>query len=135
MIKLLDLLKSPILIVEGSQFGVLYHYTEEVNLENIIKSNTLQGPVSLTRSQDSFVKDWMGDVPIILLDKDKLRNTYKITPYRDYDGDGKFEDEMEERVNKDITNLNLYVIKVILPESNLKLESLLKEKNIQYEIK
>ena len=51
---------------EGPQFGVLYHYTEEWQLEKIIQSNTLKGPVSLTRSQDSFVKDWMGDVPIIV---------------------------------------------------------------------
>ena len=42
---------------------------------------------------------------------------------------------MEERIyNKDITNLDKYIIKVILYESNPKIESLLKEKNIPYEL-
>ena len=43
---------------EGPQFGVLYHYTEF--LHDILKSNKLRGPVSLTRSRDSDVKDWLG---------------------------------------------------------------------------
>jgi hypothetical protein len=114
--------------------NVLYHYTEEEQLEKILETNMLFGPVSLTRSQDSFVKDWMGDVPIIVLDKDKLHNNYKIRPYQSYDEEGNFEDEMEERINQNITNLDKYIIKIILPEPNLELESLLKEKNISYEI-
>ena len=42
---------------------------------------------------------------------------------------------MEERTCKDITNLNKYLIKVILYKSTPEIESLLKEKNIPYEIK
>lgn len=132
MIKLLDLLKE---IDEGSQFGVLYHYTEDWQLKRIIESNTLKGPVSLTRSKDSFVGEWKGDVPIIVLDQDKLRYNYKIRPYRSYDEEGNFEDEMEERIDKNIVNLDKYIVKIILPNPNLELESLLKEKNISYEIR
>jgi hypothetical protein len=120
---------------EGYQFGVLYHYTEEWQLEKIIQSNLLKGPTSLTRSQDSFVKDFMGNVPIIVLDQDKLRNNYKIRPYQSYDDEGRSEDEMEEVIDKNITNLDKYIIKIILPNSNPEIESLLKEKNIPYEIK
>ena len=120
---------------EGSQFGVLYHYTEEWQLEKIILSNILNGPVSLTRSQDSFVKDFMGNVPIIVLDQDKLRNNYKIRPYQSYDDEGGYEDEMEERIDKSITNLNKYIIKILLPKPSPEIESLLKEKNIPYEVK
>jgi hypothetical protein len=122
-------------LTEGSQFGVLYHYTEDFRLKKIIESNILKGPISLTRSQDSFVKDWMGNVPIIVLDQDKLRHNYKIRPYQSYDEYGDSEDEMEEVVDKSITNLNKYIIKIILPKSNPELESLLKEKDIPYEIK
>jgi hypothetical protein len=43
-------------------------------------------------------------------------------------------DEMEERVFGVIRNLNKYLIKVILYKSNPNVESLLKEKNIPYEI-
>lgn len=131
MIKLFDILKE---INEGYQYGVLYHYTEEWQLKQIIESNTLKGPISLTRSRDSFVKDWMGNVPIIVLDQDKLRNNYKIRPYQSYDEEGTFEDEMEEVIDKSITNLDKYIIKIILPNNNPELESLLKEKNIPYEL-
>jgi len=135
--QLKQLIKEEILKVlsEGYQFGVLYHYTEEWQLEKIIQSNLLKGPTSLTRSQDSFVKDFMGNVPIIVLDQDKLRNNYKIRPYQSYDDEGRSEDEMEEVIDKNITNLDKYIIKIILPKPNPELESLLKEKNIPYEIK
>merc|ERR1711991_161263 len=94
----------------------------------------LRGPISLTRSRDSFVKDWIGSVPILVLDKDKLRNNYKIRPYQSYDDDGGSEDEMEEVIDRDITNLNKYNIKVILPKPNEEYEDALKEKGIPYEI-
>ena len=132
MIKLIDILKE---ITEGYQFGVLYHYTEKWQLEKIIQSNILKGPISLTRSQDSFVKDFMGNVPIIVLDQDKLRNNYKIRPYQSYDDEGRSEDEMEEVIDKNITNLDKYITKIILPKPSSEIESLLKEKNIPYEIK
>ena len=77
MIKLVDILKE---ITEGYQFGVLYHYTEEWQLEKIIQSNILKGPISLTRSQDSFVKDFMGNVPIIVLDSANLGTSCLANP-------------------------------------------------------
>jgi hypothetical protein len=76
----------------------------------------------------------MGDVPIIILDQDKLRNNYRIRPYQSYDEEGRFEDEMEERIDKNITNLDKYIVKIILPNPNSELESLFKEKNIPYKI-
>ena len=42
---------------------------------------------------------------------------------------------MEERVCKDITNLNKYIIKIILYKSTPEIERLLQEKNIPYETK
>jgi len=126
MIKLIDLLN------EAAQGNVLYHYTEEWQLKKIIESNILKGPVSLTRSKDSIVKNWMGNVPIIVLDKDKLRTNYKIKPYQSYDDEGNFEDEMEEVIDKSITNLDKYIVNIILPKANPEIESLLKEKNIKF---
>jgi hypothetical protein len=150
MIKLLDILKE---ITEGKQVGTLYHFTLLKNLFNIIKDNTLKASIttdfidkklkltciSLTRtlnkaqfaiSQDSEA--------LIILDGDKLSNNYKITPYHDpnqyYFSDEEY-DEMEERICKDINNLNKYIIKIILFTPDPKIESLLKEKNIPYEIK
>ena len=140
-------------LVEGKQVGTLYHFTLLKNLFNIIKDNTLKAStttdfidkklkltcVSLTRtlnktqfaiSQDSEA--------LIILDGDKLSNNYKITPYHDpnqyYFSDEEY-DEMEERICKDINNLNKYIIKIILFTPDPKIESLLKEKNIPYEIK
>jgi hypothetical protein len=42
---------------------------------------------------------------------------------------------MEERVFGDVTNLNKYIIKVILTKPNPVIEDFLKEKNISYDIK
>jgi hypothetical protein len=119
---------------EAKQVGILYHYTENWLLEQIIESNTLQAPVSFTRSKDKKTVSWLGAECSLAIDGDKLSNNYKISPYRDNDGEGNPFDEMEERVNKDITNLNKYIIKVILYEFNPEIESLLKEKNIPYEL-
>ena len=123
---------------EGPQFGVLYHFTQE--LPTVISQNTLRGPVSLTRSLDSHVSDWLGDQPLLILDKDKLRTKYKIRPFKDTSQDDDFEDieqydEMEEVIDKDITNLNQYLIKVVLPYPDEVWEEYLKEKNIPYEYK
>jgi hypothetical protein len=142
MIKLLDILK------EAKQAGILYHWTSLKNLANIIKTNTILPShsghgeydwVSLTRSKD---KNQFGIAEeadcVIVLDGDKLSNNYKIKPYNDlevsqYDDFGIF-DEMEERLLGSIKNLNKYVVKIILYKSDPKIESLLKEKNIPYEL-
>ena len=123
---------------EGPQFGTLYHFTQD--LSQVISSNTLRGPVSLTRSLDSHVSDWLGDQPLLVLDKDKLRTKYKIRPYKDTTQDPDFEDieqydEMEEVIDRDITNLDQYLVKVVLPYPDEIWEEYLKEKNIPYEYK
>jgi hypothetical protein len=117
--------------------------------------------VSLTRSKD---KNQFGIAEtadcVIVLDGDKLSNNYKIKPYHDIetaeyddltyfddngnaiglmDDDGNIIrygafDEMEERLFGLIRNLNKYIIKIILYKSNPEVESLLKEKNIPYEL-
>jgi len=117
--------------------------------------------VSLTRSKD---KNQFGIAEaadcVIVLDGDKLSNKYKIEPYHDVetgeydeltyfddngnaigtiDDDGNIIrygafDEMEERLFGLIRNLDKYIIKVILYKSNPEVESLLKEKNIPYEL-
>jgi hypothetical protein len=140
MIKLVDILN------EGKQVGILYHYTENWLLQQIIESNTLLAPVSFTRRQSNWVRDFTNGESIIVIDGDKLSNNYKIRPYQDispfldnYDDEfpsfkGGKNEEYEERVDKNITNLNKYIIKIILLKQDLEIENLLKEKNIPYEI-
>jgi hypothetical protein len=144
MIKLIDILKE---ITEGKQVGTLYHYTENWLLKQIIETNTLLAPVSFTRRQSDWVRQFTNGESIIVVDGDKLSNNYKIRPYQDinpylgnYDDEspsfeGGKNEEYEERVDKNITNLNKYIIKVILLVPDSEIESLLKEKNIPYEIK
>jgi hypothetical protein len=129
MIKLLDILK------EAKQSGILYHYTENWLLEKIIESNTLLAPISFTRSKDKKTVSWIDAEVALVIDGDKLSTKYKIRPYQDRDEEGRFFDEMEERVDKNIVDLDKYLIKVILYESDPEIEALLKEKNVPYEIK
>ena len=69
-----------------------------------------------------------------MIDGDKLSNKYRISPYSDWINTN--EDEMEERIcGGDITNIDQYIIKVILYRDNDEIKSLLKSKNIPYEIK
>mgnify|MGYP003949860233 CR=1 FL=1 len=124
-------------INEGPQFGVLYHFTQY--LLDILDDNILRGPISLTRSLDSYAAEWLGDQPYFILDKDKLRTKYKIRPYKDTSDNPDYEeisqyDEMEEVIDTDVTNLSKYIIKVVLPEPDEEYEDALKEKDIPYEI-
>ena len=124
-------------INEGPQFGVLYHFTQY--LSDVLDDNILRGPISLTRSLDSYAAEWLGDQPYFVFDKDKLRTKYKITPFKDTSDDPDYEpisqyDEMEEVIKNDITDLARYTIKVVLPYSDENWENALKEKNIPYEI-
>jgi hypothetical protein len=174
MIKLINILKE---ITEGKQVGTLYHYTGWPSVYSIIKENTLKplfkgkqaGYVSLTRSKNQDFTIAQEADSVIVLDGDKLSNNYKITPYHDvlYNNDviadtgiqdtpidrfqrDFFEDEKEERIKGPITNLNKYLLKVIINVDNKnkddlipklgmlnlnQLIDLLKEKNIPYEIK
>jgi hypothetical protein len=124
-------------INEGPQFGVLYHFTQY--LLDILDDNILRGPISLTRSLDSYATEWLGDQPYFILDKDKLRTKYKIRPFKDTSDNPDYEeisqyDEMEEVIDTDIINLSKYIIKVVLPHSDEEWEDALKEKGIPYEI-
>ena len=124
-------------INEGPQFGVLYHFTEF--LSDILDDDRLRGPISLTRSLDSYAAEWLGDQPYFILDKDKLRTKYKIRPFKDTSDNPDYEeisqyDEMEEVIDTDIINLSKYIIKVVLPYSNEEWEDALKEKGIPYKI-
>jgi len=124
-------------INEGPQFGVLYHFTQY--LSDVLDDNILRGPISLTRSLDSYAAEWLGDQPYFILDKDKLRTKYKIRPYKDTSDNPDYEeisqyDEMEEVIDTDVTNLSKYIIKVVLPEPDEEYEDALKEKDIPYEI-
>ena len=122
---------------EGPQFGVLYHFTQY--LSDVLDDNILRGPISLTRSLDSYAAEWLGDQPYFILDKDKLRTKYKIRPFKDTSDNPDYEeisqyDEMEEVIDTDIINLSKYIIKVVLPHSDEEWEDALKEKGIPYEI-
>ena len=122
---------------EGPQFGILYHFTQY--LLDVLDDDMLRGPISLTRSLDSYATEWLGDQPYFILDKDKLRTKYKIRPYKDTSDNPDYEeisqyDEMEEVIGTDVTNLSKYIIKVVLPEPNEEYEDALKEKGIPYEI-
>ncbi len=140
MIKLIDLLN------EGKQVGILYHYTENWLLKQIIETDTLLAPVSFTRRQSNWVRDFTNGESIIVVDGDKLSNNYKIRPYQDInpflddidDESPSFEggknEEYEERVDRNITDLNKYILKIIFLVPDSEIESLLKEKNIPYEI-
>ena len=128
MIKLADILN------EGKQVGILYHYTENWLLQQIIESNTLLSPVSFTRSKDKTTVFWIGAECALVIDGNKLSNNYKIRPHQSRDEEGNYFDEMEERVDKNVTDLNKYLIKVIFFKQDPKIEGLLEEKNIPYEI-
>jgi hypothetical protein len=144
---------------EAKQVGTLYHYTTLESLKDIIMSNQLLANdpdlsgidnydneldpnidkgdmVSFTRSNPKSAQFSIAQYAevILVINGDKLSNNYKIEPSHQYGLDRLVQDEMEERVYKDITNLDKYIIKVILYESNPEIESLLKEKNIPYEL-
>lgn len=146
------------ILSEGKQIGTLYHFTNSESLLDILTTNTLlatfgdygktthkaiSGPnISFTRSPNRYNFPIAEDADCVLvIDGDKLSNNYKIIPYSEQEAEF---DEMEERVyNKNITNLNKYLLKVIMFEDNKHVfgediwnecVNLLKEKNIPYTI-
>jgi len=130
---------------EAKQVGVLYHFIN--SLLKILQTNTLiakqtpapfghpPGPrcVSFTRTPHKTFGIAKKSNASLVIDGDKLSDKYKIVPFHDMlnlvTGD-----EMEERVYRDITNIDQYISKVILYNSDPEVESLLKEKNIPYKI-
>ncbi len=152
MIKLIDILN------EAKQVGVLYHFTNSESLLDILTNNTLEatygdygktthqsksGPsISFTRTSNKYAFPLAEDADAVLvIDGNKLSNNYRIIPYSEQEAEF---DEMDERIyNKNITNLNKYLIKVIMYEDNKDVFGkdiwdecieILKEKNIPYEI-
>ena len=115
MIKLIDLLNE---ITEGKQVGDIYHYTTFNNGFKILQSNQLQSTeaadstranpiyaVSFTRDKKfhnnhniGFDVSTFGQRPQVrfTVDGDKLSNKYKIQPYAQIGGSGRFEKEQEE---------------------------------------
>ena len=124
-----------IFYTEAKQVGILYHYTGIFSLPRIIFENKLGTEhvnyISFTRDKHFHKYDRHGiiaDECRIVIDGDKLSNNYKIKPYN-YFGDQSKEgigpylsrkphhkifDEQEERVNKSITDIKQYIIKIQL---------------------
>lgn len=114
-------------LIEAKQVGILYHYTSIPALLNILKQNSLRISSS-GRPYISFTRDknfhksarfgLSGNTDcVIIVDGNKLSNSYKIEPYqyhfRDYDGiSSSSKDESEETVNRSILNLKKYIIDV-----------------------
>ena len=69
---------------------------------------------------------------VLVLDKDKLRQNYKIIPTKDI-GLG-IKTLKPFKIDKDIKNINKYIVKVILSKPNEEYENALKEKGIPYEV-
>lgn len=160
--KLLNILKE---IIEGKQVGTLYHLTTLRGLHGILKDGFIkpnfEDQISTTRNKDidpsSFLDtyDSGGEVTVILeLDGDKISNNYKVRPFY-YDEDTLPSDrnpayiskyEFEEQIITNGKNFPIFpylrnVSITIDSEDNLdeeklaQVESLLKDKNIPYEIK
>ena len=121
------------------------------DLSNIIKFRSkrddnlmfhaLAGPILKDRSKIppsiSFTRNKQykryDDEAVIVLDGDKLSERYGITPYSNFGG--RKYDEMEERVFRNVVNLDKYILKIILPYKSNQMESLLIDRGIPYEIR
>jgi len=115
MIRLVNLLKE---ITEGKQVGDLYHYTTFESGLKILQSNQLKSgevddstktkpifAISFTRDKRfhnnhnvGFDVSSFGQRPQLrfTVDGDKLSNKYKIQPYAQIGGSGRFEKERKE---------------------------------------
>ena len=114
-------------IIEGKQVGTLYHFTSLVNLfkildDNVLRSSESNGYLSLTRDFYSHKTIARTYSCCLVLDGDKISNNYKLEPFQDsYFGTSikkKIQDEKEERLFKDLKNLNKYVKSITLFELN-----------------
>ncbi len=122
-------------IQEGKQVGILYHFTDTDSLVDIIKSDTIEAHeineygledhgkyVSFSRNKNfanetTFFKFQC----CIVIDGDRLSNRYHIEPhYWEWQNPEITEDQFEEQVKGDINNLDEYIIKIILFKKDLK---------------
>lgn len=122
MIRILESRQSP-----------LYHVTSYDSFISIAKSNTLEarsrGPNTVRKKYSdipevriSFSRSWNhfgGDVKLVL-DQEKLSSNYKIHPFnvmrnikrRDGKVSKTYRSQSEEYVDKDITNLIKYILRI-----------------------
>jgi len=102
-------------LIESKQVGILYHYTTFEHLMDIIFDNELKGiyynAVSFTRRNDLHKINWsISSIVRLVIDGDKLSNSYKIEPVQRTSS--RF--EAEERVNSSIKNIMNYLIEINL---------------------
>jgi len=146
---------------EGKQVGTLYHFTSIKNLHSILKDGYLkpnyENQISTTRNKNVDLTPFFMDynkktnVARLKLNGDKISQRYKIKPYL-YDEDEEPEDrspaytikyEFEEQIITNGKNLPIFQyleqVDLFIKDSDSddisEIESLLKEKNIPYEIK
>lgn len=136
--------------ITEARMAPLYHGTYFPNAEKILNSNMLKKGtygvpehwpakdgkiVSLTRNL-TFARKWDGvDYTVVFeLDQNKLAQRYRITPFNYFsnvarriptskvvhNSDYDFENQYEESVTKDITNLDRYLTKIIVSTRCLK---------------
>ena len=79
----------------------------------LIDPSKIPPSISFTRNKQYKRYD---DNAVIVLDGDKLSERYGIKPYSNFGG--REYDEMEERVFRDVVNLDKYIIKIICISNN-----------------
>ena len=118
---------------EAKQVGTLYHITNIEGMDIILNQDILKGKtqfgVSFTRNKN--LKSIIGQPPRsifkLIIDGDKLSNSYKIVPRDTTNRDGWVPDgyervilhEYEEYVNKPINNISNYITGVIIMVDSL----------------
>jgi len=114
------------ILTEGNiSDNILYHFTPKRNAIKILRNNILKTTshdgdyISLTRNYS--LGTVYGDIRFTI-DADKLKNNYKIKPHLDpsYNAtdksynyyDNQRRNEQEERVYKNITNFDKYILQI-----------------------
>ena len=107
-------------ILSSKQVGTLYHLTNIDGLKHILDKNILESQnyayiISFTRSKmlNSYVGDKSGTIFKLIIDGDKLSNTYKIQPYQYWSNTGVKLEEFEEAVKGPIKNISKYITGII----------------------
>jgi hypothetical protein len=105
-------------IVEAKEVGILYHFTSLLNIVSIVEMNELkakvEGYVSFTRDKNFYkTKREIGSSveASIIIDGNKLSETYKITPYNYLIVPSHYaRGEEEERIKGNIIGINKYIL-------------------------
>jgi len=113
---------------ENKQVGELYHLVDIDKLNFIIDTNTIKSykfnNISLTRN--ILLNSYIGNNPTtifkLIIDADKLSNSYKIKPFRYKSMNGMFFNEYEEVVlTNNIIDAFKYIKKVVLIKSKVEM--------------